>query len=254
MAFCNNCGNQLKGSERFCAQCGADVSAKTTSIASSPSVAPTAAPGPVPSAAPIPAYVPVASNAPPVQHAAAAPAAYAPGVPGHIPGAYVPPAQNPPAQNKGILGTVFVVVIVAAIGYYFYQNYQKTHSNTNQPTTSTPPASQPGGTPTNPPSPGTGGNTALLQQQDLSAQWQATGGFLLVTAKWSNGSTVNLSTAVMECDQYDANGTELSQFRVTLNGPTPANTWSSYSNIKMGAVANGLTKLACRIAHVTPAS
>ena len=154
-----------------------------------------------------------------------------------------------------MLGTIVVVVIVAAIGYYFYQNYQKTHSSTNPPTTSTPPASQPGGTPTNqPPSPGTGGNAALLQQQDLSAQWQATGGFVVVTAKWSNGSTVNLSTAVMECDQYDANGTELSQFRVTLNGPTPANTWSSYSNIRMGAVANGLTKLACRIAHVTPAS
>jgi hypothetical protein len=167
--------------------------------------------------------------------------------------AYVPPTQNPPAQNKGILGTVVVVVIVAAIGYYFYQNYQKTHSNTNPPTSSTPPASQPGPS-TNPPAPGNGGNAALLQQQDLSAQWQATGGFVVVTAKWSNGSTVNLSTAVMECDQFDGNGTELSQFRVTLNGPTPANTWSSYSNIRMGAVANGMSKLACKIAHVTPAS
>ena len=183
---------------------------------------------------------------------AGAPVVYPQGGPTHIPLAYVPP-QAASAQNKnGILGTVFIVVIAAAIGYYFYN---KTHT-TNPPATSTPPASQPGA-PTNSPPPstgGTGGNTALIQQQQLDAQWQATAGFMMVTAKWTNSSTVNLATAVMECDQYDANGTELSQFRVTLNGPTPANTWSSYSNVKMGAVANGMTKLACRIAHVTPAS
>jgi hypothetical protein len=251
MAFCNNCGNQLKGTERFCAACGADVSAKTSS-ASTPSVTP----APPPSAPPTPAPAAAGSGsfaaAPPPPVHPGAPVVYPQGGPTPIPVAYVPPQAPAAGQNKGLMGTAFIVIVAAAIGWYFYN---KAHT-TNPPTTNTPPASQPGA-PTNSPPPstgGNGGNTALIQQQQLDAQWQASAGFIMVTAKWTNSSTVNLATAVMECDQYDANGTDLSQFRVTLNGPTPANTWSSYSNVKMGAVANGMTKLACRIAHVTPTS
>jgi hypothetical protein len=247
MAFCNNCGNQLKGAERFCAQCGADVSAKTSSGSTL-----SASPAPTPAAAPSGSFA-AAAPPPPMHPTASAPVVYPQGGPTPIPVAYVPPQTGAAAQNKnGMLGTVIIVIIAAAIGYYFYN---KSHTTTNPPTTTTPPATQPGA-PTNPPPPtgGNGGNAALAQQQQLDAQWQATGGFIMVTAKWTNSSTVNLATAVMECDQYDANGTDLSQFRVTLNGPTPANTWSSYSNVQMGAVANGMTKLACKIAHVTPAS
>jgi hypothetical protein len=150
-----------------------------------------------------------------------------------------------------MLGTIFVVVIAAAIGYYYYN---KAHPGTTPPA-ATPPASQPGSPSTPPPSGGGGGgNAALLQQQQLSAQWQAANGFILVNAKWTNSSTVNLSAAVMECDQYDANGTDLSQFRMTLNGPTPPNTWSSYSNVQMGAAANNVSKLVCNLVHVTPSS
>ena len=213
---------------------------------------PSSPPAPPPAAAPSGSFA-AAAPPPPMHPAASAPVAYPQGGPTPIPVAYVPPQTGAAAQNKnGMLGTVIIVVIAAAIGYYFYN---KSHTTTNPPTTTTPPATQPGA-PTNPP-PSTGGNSgnaALVQQQQLDAQWQATGGFIMVTAKWTNSSTVNLATAVMECDQYDANGTDLSQFRVTLNGPTPANTWSSYSNVQMGAVANGMTKLACKIAHVTPTS
>ncbi|MGB9030755.1 MAG: hypothetical protein WCC27_11600, partial [Acidobacteriaceae bacterium] len=189
--------------------------------------------------------------APPVHPTASAPVVFPQGHPTPIPVAYVPQQPAAAGQNKGLMGTLFVILVAGLIGWYFYN---KAHTNTTPPAT-TPPATQPGPSTNPPPSTGgNGGNAALVKQQDLSANWQATNGFVVVTAKWSNNATVNLASAVMECDQYDANGTDLSQFRVTLNGPTPPNTWSSYSNVQMGAVANGMTKLACRIAHVTPAS
>ncbi len=154
-----------------------------------------------------------------------------------------------------MLGTIIIVVLLAGIGYYYYD---KTHNTTNTQTNN-PPVTQPPSTnnpPSNPPSGGNGGgsgNAALLQQQSLDAQWQSANGFIVVNAKWTNSSTTNLASAVMECDQYDNGGTDLSQFRMTLNGPTPPNTWSSYSNVQMGEAANGVNKLVCNLVHVTPA-
>jgi hypothetical protein len=77
---------------------------------------------------------------------------------------------------------------------------------------------------------------------------------VLTTAKWSNNSTANITSAVVQCEQDDASGTDLSQYRVTLNGPTAPNTWSSFSNIQIGAVANNMSKVNCSIVHVKPAS
>lgn len=239
MAFCSNCGNQLKGSEKFCAQCGSDISTKPASASGPAASAPVAAP-------------PVAP--PPVQPVAATP--YPVGVP--VPMAMgVPPPVQPAAQKKGMMGTVVVVLIVAAIGYYYYN---KAHSNPT-PSASNPPASQPG-TPSSPPAstpPGNGGsgggNAALVGQQAFTAQWANQSGMLVLTsAKWSNNSTTNLTSAVVQCEQDDTNGTDLSQYRVTLNGPTAPNTWSSYSNIQIGAVANNMAKVNCTIVHVKPAS
>lgn len=162
--------------------------------------------------------------------------------------AYPPPQAS--SSNKGLLGTIFVVVVVAAIIYYYYN---KMHTGTNPPA-NTPSTSQPG-TQTPPPSGGSGGtNAALLKQQQLDAQWQSANGFIMVNAKWTNSSTVNLASAVMECDQYDASGNDLTQFRMTLNGPTPPSTWSSYSNVQMGAAASNVSKLVCNLVHVTPSS
>jgi hypothetical protein len=246
MAFCNKCGNQLTGNEKFCAQCGADVIAKPSgSAAPVPSVIPT----PVPSAPPVHTQPLVSAPPPPpppvqqVQYVPAGPAPVA------VPYSQVQPAGG--AKKGGMMGTVVVLVIVAAIGYYYYNKSHITPSPTPSPT---PPASQPGPQSNPPPSGGTGNNKALQAQQSLSAQWQTANGFIVVTAKWTNNATVNMTSAVMECDQYNAGGTELAQFRVTLNGPTPPNTWSSYSSVQMGEAAADVSKLNCNIVHVTPAT
>jgi hypothetical protein len=178
---------------------------------------------------------------PPVQ-----PVHYAPMGPGQVAVAYPPAPVAPANKSGGIVGTLVVVLIAGAIGYYFYN---KSHT-TPKPTPTPPAVSQPG---TNTPPPSTG-NKVLAQQQDLSAQWQSLNGFIVVSAKWTNNSNVNMTSAEMECDQYDPQGTELSQFRKTLDGPTPPNTWSSYSNVQMGEAAAGVSKLNCGIVHVTPAT
>jgi len=233
MAFCSNCGNALLGSERFCAQCGTDVSAK-----------PSAAPNP--NAPPPP---------PPMQPVAATPVQYA--VPAQSPrGFAVPPGPPAPVPQKhsGMMGTVVVLAIVAGLGYYYYA---KSHPGTNPSAApATTPASQPAA-PAAPPPPGqgSGANAALVNQQAFDAHWQEENGFLvLTTAKWTNNSAVALNSAVVQCEQDNAEGTDLSQYRVTLNGPTAANAWSSYSNIQIGAFIASTAKVNCTVVHVKPAS
>ena len=245
MAFCSNCGNQLKGNEKFCAQCGTVLASKPSETASASASVPT--PVPVAPAPPPAPPQPIASNHPlpgtPVHYV---PASQPIGVP--LP----PPAQ--PANKNGMLGTILILALVAGIAYYFYD---KSHSNGGNPQANTPP-SQPQPQPQAPPIPaptgGNSGNAALLQSQHLDAQWQSANGFIVVNAKWTNSSSVNLASATMECDQYDNGGTDLSQFRMTLNGPTPPQTWSSYSNVQMGEAANGVNKLVCNLVHVTPSN
>lgn len=263
MAFCSNCGNQLTGTEKFCAQCG-------TVVASRPSPAPEAA-APASASGSAPAATPPSATAavpppplpPPAPPQPMAATHLPPGTPVH----YVPPGQVPigvpmpppaqPANKNGMLGTILIVVLVAGIGYYYYN---KIHPSPGTPQANNPPSQQqPQPQQQNPPIPtpsggGNGGNATLLQAQQLDAQWQSANGFIVVNAKWTNSSTVNLASAVMECDQYDTGGTDLSQFRMTLNGPTPPQTWSSYSNMQMGAVATGVNKLVCNLVHVTPAN
>ena len=235
MAFCNNCGNQLVGNERFCARCGAVTSA--TPAASAPAVTPA-----VPSAsAPSIPVAPPPAVPPPVQPGA--PVQYVPA--GAVPVAVPVPA---PAAKKsgGMLGTVIVIVIAAGIGYYYYN---KSHGGAN-PSATTPPASQPAA-PGGQPGSGGSGNAALVKQQTFNAHWQQENGMLvLTTATWANNSNVNLSTAVVQCEQYDASGTDLSQYRVNLDGPVNAGTTGNFSNIQIGAVANGMAKVDCDIVHV----
>ena len=152
---------------------------------------------------------------------------------------------------KSIIGVVLVVLVLVVVGYYI-NNQPKPPANS--PAAGTP-ASQP--PPSNsPPPPGNGngggsGDAAIVNQQTFDAQWQSKNGMLmLTTAKWSNNSATNLASAVVQCEQEDTSGTDLSEYRVTLNGPTPANTWSSYSNISIGAVANNMSKVNCTIVHV----
>lgn len=233
MAFCSNCGNQMTGNTKFCPQCGADTSRPSGTTASAPMPA-AVAPPPMP----------------PIQPMAAAPPAYTPA--GAIPVPIPVPAPAQPAQKKGMIGTVIVVVAVLAIGYYYY----KTHYPTPTPG-SNPPASQPAaGTPNNPPPSGNGGgggNAALVNQQVFNAHWQDQSGMLnLTTATWQNNSTTNITSATLQCRQYNAAGTDLSEYRVTLNGPTNAGATSTFSNVSLGATATGMTKVDCAIIHVKP--
>lgn len=224
MAFCSNCGNQMIGATKFCPQCGADTSRPSGTTAAAPA--------------------PVAGVAPPPIQPVAAPAPYTPA--GAIPVAIpVPPAQ--PAQKKGMMGTVVVVLAVLAVGYYYY----KTHPPT--PTPAPTPAPAPAPAPAPGPSGGGGPNAALVNLQDFNAHWQDQSGMLMLTsATWKNNSTTNITSATLQCRQFNAGGTDLSEYRVTLNGPTNAGDTSTFSNVSLGATAPGMTKVDCSIIHVKP--
>lgn len=128
------------------------------------------------------------------------------------------------------MGTLVVLGIIVGGGYYYY----------NQ-----------GKTPAPGPTPPQSDTKALVQQQSFTAQWQDESGSLVLTsAKWTNGATVTLSAATVQCEQYNATGADLSQYRVTLNGPTEPNAASTYSNIQMGVVASGMSKVNCDVVHV----
>lgn len=216
MAFCSNCGKPLESSGRFCVHCGADTAAPASAgVAQTPS--------------------PV--QAPAFQPVAGAPAQYA--APPYTPQGAIPPyavAVPPPApavQKKGgMLGTLLVLAAIVGGGYYYSR-----HGKTPAPTPGAPGQSQ-----------------ALVQQQSFDAQWQEENGFLVLTsAKWTNSSPVPITSATVQCQQYDADGADLSQYRVGLNGPTPPSTATTYSNIQIGAIANGMTRVTCDIVHVNPA-
>ena len=131
------------------------------------------------------------------------------------------------------MGTLVVLAVIVGGGYYYY----------NQ-----------GKTPASPPTPQPSDTKALVQQQSFNAQWQDENGMLVLTsAKWTNSANVTLSAATVQCEQYNANGTDLSQYRLTLNGPTQPNAASTYSNVQIGAVASGMSKVNCDVVHVKPA-
>ncbi len=225
MAFCSNCGHPLTGNEKFCAECGADTATKTANAAAA-NVAPVPAPAAIPMAQPI-ASTPY------------------PGVPVVV---GVPPPVQPAQQKKGMMSTVVVIILVAGIGYYFYS---KSH------TPAATPAPAPAPTAQNPPASGSGsggsGNAALVTQQTFDAHWQDQSGMLvLTTATWANNSTTNITSATLQCRQYNAAGTDLSEYRVTLNGPTNAKASSTFSNVGLGATATGMAKVDCSIIHVKP--
>lgn len=135
-------------------------------------------------------------------------------------------------------GTLVVLAAIVIGGYYYYN-----HGKTPAPAPAPAPSSQP-----------SSDTKALVQQQSFAAQWQDESGMLVLTsAKWTNSANVTLSSATVQCEQYNAVGTDLSQYRTTLNGPVQPNTVSTYSNIQIGAVAAGMSKVNCDVVHVKPA-
>lgn len=239
MTFCSNCGKPVEGSGRFCVHCGAEVVPASESAAHAASAMPAGV------SAAMPAAVPPVNNVQsfqPVQYAPSGAVPIAVGIPGPVP-------ATPQQKRGGMAGTLVVLAVIAAGGYYYY-DHAKTAAPPSAPATTPPstPATAP------PPTPGATQNKALVQQQSFNAQWQDESGMLVLTsAKWTNSANVTLSSAVVQCEQYNAVGTDLSQYRVTLNGPTQPNAASTYSNIQIGAIASGMSKVNCDIVHVKPA-
>ena len=216
MAFCGNCGNQLQGDERFCVKCGRDTSAQPTTAAAVATPPPPAATT-APVAPPMQAVRPVPP--PPMQ----IPAAPGPYPPGPVP-IVVPQTQ----KHGGATGLIILVVLLAGAGYYYY-----THR--------TPPA----------PAKPAVDNATLTKQQAFDAHWDNINGFIQISSgKWTNNSQYPVQSATLECDQYDASGSDLDQMRTTLNGPLQPGATDSFNPFQMGAVANNLTRVTCTIVHV----
>ena len=263
-AFCSKCGTQLEGNERFCVKCGNDVTAAAPASAPAPvaaapppRVAQPMAPPPVGYAAP----PPQGYGAPPPQgYGAPPPPGY--GAPGPIPVMGVPPAAP---QKKNSMMWVVIVIALAAGGWYYYHNQQQqAQAPANNPTLPAPAPTQPAGTPPQPATPaqpggpGPGGpNAALVQAQQWSSQEQPANGYVQVqNGKWVNGSTVSIQTAVLECDQYDANQAVLAQNQTNLtlsNPPLVAGNNATFPAFNAGQVVQGVNTVNCGIVSVTPA-
>ncbi len=274
MAFCNHCGAQLEGDERFCVKCGNDVKAQAAAPAAAVS-APATAP-----AAPIPVAQPAA---PPPMYAA----------PGQFPVAMAVP---PPAQSKH--GWIWGVIIVALVLYGLY--YVGTHNKQTpqsqpgqgqgqpgqgqpgQPGQGQPGQGQPGQPGVNPgqapgqgqgqpgqgqpgqpgvnpgqaPGQGQGGdNSALVRLQEFAGTWIPVNGNVEVSkAIWRNNSNVTILSATLQCNQFAANGASVTSLQTTLNGPVnPHTTWVASGPFQMGAISPYEYRINCAIVGVNPA-
>jgi hypothetical protein len=241
------------------------------------------APAPIaaaPVAQPI-APPPAGYAAPPPQgYGAAPPPGY--GAPGPIPVMGMPPPVAPQKKNSLMWGVI--AIALAAGGWYYYNDTRQTQTPpanvpTQPATAPTQPATAPtqpgggpnpaaapgpaagpvpGGAPPAAPAPGGapdggGANAALVNLQSFSGRWVPTNGTVQVSdGKWSNNSTVNIQSATLECVQYDAAGSTLTQMQTTLNGPTPPQTTSSFGPFPMGAIQQNMSKVNCGIVGVNP--
>lgn len=222
MAFCSNCGNQLEGTERFCSNCGNDVSSKAGTPAAAPFAAANGGGGQAVASPPMNAVQPVVSM----------PGVYT--APGAIPMAVAMPPIAP-KKKRVTFGTLVIAAAIVAGGYYYYtHNYLANH----------PPASA---------QTEKGAGAALGKQQAFDAHWQTVNGFVQLTnGRWTNNSSVAVESATLECDQYDAAGNELDQMRTTVNGPVQPGGTDTFDPFSMGAVANNLNKVTCKILYAKP--
>lgn len=249
MTFCSHCGAQLQGDERFCVACGTPVSA-----AAGPAVA--AAGGGV-AAAPVPSMpaAPVPAAPMPMTFAGPYPA------PGQYP--LLVGGAPPAAAKSGGSKWTWIVIAAVVFGGYFYSK---------EATTTTPPATapvQPGGTapqgtpgsPTQPgaPAPGTPAQPVtsgpVVEAQVFSGHWQAIYGKVeLTNTSWTNKATAAMQSASLECDQYAANGSDITQSQMTLNGPVQPGGTVTFNPFQMGSVSPSMSKVNCWIVAVTPAN
>ena len=217
MAFCSSCGGHLESNERFCAKCGADQTAQTAGAPAVPAAAPQAA-------------IPL----PPVQPFAGMPPQFpSPVIMGAPPGA--------PAAGKNPL------MWLVAAGVVFGLWYIGTHDKDSQTPGTTPaPQTQPG--------PGGGGNqnqAIIAAQKFTEGGYSAANGQIQVTqGQWLNGSNIAVAAVKLGCEQFDANGQNLTQDQVTLTGPAPPGATVTLPTFSIGAAAQGVAKVKCAITDV----
>ena len=245
MTTCSKCGAQLQGDERFCVKCGNDMSAQPA--------------------------VTAASAVPAMQ--AMQPAAYA--MQGGVPVA-VPLPMPAPAKKVGLMWVV-VVIGVLVLAYYYHAKHQpvaqtqpasnpaQPGSNPAQPGSnpaqpgSNPaqPGAAPGGAPSQPGvNPGQPVATPLeVRQQALSGRYVAEYGFVeVVGARWANNSSVIMRSATIECIQYAANGTALSEATNNLNGPVDPGHYVTFGPFQMGRIVAYASRVNCGIIQAYPAT
>jgi hypothetical protein len=246
MAFCSKCGAQLEGDERFCAKCGNDVTA--------------AAPAPAAVVQPIAPPLPPGYAAPPPGYAAQGPIPIL--------------TMAPPTPVKG-RRWLWGVIVVFAILYGLYSigkhNQQTAPAQPGeaptqgqapiqgQPATPSQPGvpSQPGAYPEQQPGiPGeTENNAALVRLQLFGGRWDPVNGSILISqGRWTNNANVVVQSATLECVQFAANGSVLTQSQTRLNGPVQPWGTSYFGTFQMGPIVQNLAKVNCGIVSVTPAS
>jgi hypothetical protein len=168
--------------------------------------------------------------APMLQTQPGAPGVY--GVPGQIPVVMaMPPA---PAKRGGKMTTIIAVLLAV-----WFAGYYLTHR--------TPPIT---------PAQAAAAEAALAKQQSFDCNFRNADGYLQVTnGKWTNHSSVAIQAATLECDQTDANGTDLDEMRINLKspqGPLQPGGSQDYNAFQMGEIANYATKVHCTVVTVTP--
>jgi hypothetical protein len=228
------------------------------------------APPQPPMPAPPPPQIPYQPQPP--QQFSPMPTQYPP--PGPIPVIGMPP----PAPAKGH-GWVWGIVIVGAIVYGLY--YLTTHDQQNQqpnqnPQTqpqgqqpgnqpqgqqpgNQPQGQQPGGQPQGqqPGQGGAGGTDNIAQQQKFTFNPVNQNGTVEITqATWENDSNVTITSATLECAQFDAQNQiiQASIMQTTLNGPLSPGQNTTFPSFQMGQVQQGVQEVKCGIVQVVPAS
>jgi hypothetical protein len=169
--------------------------------------------------------------------------------PGSIP-VFAGAPQAPTSHERKVWVAIIVVAVLVG-GYYYYFWRQKPATATSPVTQTQPGQAQPGGQGQPPPV----DNATLVQEQSIAGHWKAIYGFVEVTnAAWTNHASVAILSATMECDQYSANGGQLSQMRTTLNGPVQPGGTATFNPFQMGSVSTYMTRVNCGIVAVTPVS
>jgi hypothetical protein len=100
-----------------------------------------------------------------------------------------------------------------------------------------------------------GNNEALVRMQMFGGRWDGVNGSVQISqARWTNNANAVMQSATLECVQYAANGSVLTQMQTTLNGPVQPRATSYFGPFQMGAIAPNLSKVNCGIVGVMPAN